>query len=936
MRKLGKSSFFISLTILLLVLTTVNQAQNSLITAFISEKSQESAKIDYDVETPINFDIYNEQSLSPLTPKSTSGYNYSLISEFTNIQITNIYDLAIQNNLLFIASYTGLFICNFTIQSAPILNNQPYTNYQVRKILIENDLLYYLDGSYNIITLNISNVNKPILLSQLYIGQIENWLVSNSIIIVTTSISPYQIKIYDYQDPANPCLISSLVVSYSVYDLVLWGSYLICSTYTTDLYIIDILDINNPFVCYTKTTNRAYFKMQLENNLLYLFETFYFSIYYINSFNNLSLIDSINVGISDSFFVDNNLVFITNHDDDKNSLDIYNITNPSNIELLIKYDNILPPTNFNDPMLTKDNLFVIGIDNFGILFYDFTNVTQIVKVNHIFTGLITGLHYLNNYLIVEISSLGFIVLDLSNLTRLEIVYYCYINNMIKHMTFSNNLGYIASSNNYEIFVFNFTIPSEPKLVASYIGSLYPIKILAKDQYLIIHDNFEMNIIDFSNITNPIIVSQYSSPHQIIDFVLGEDVIYLITYYNQYELIFINVTDIINPATFRDIIIINNIPKDMEYSNGSLCVLCDPYYYSSHCIYIYNVTAILEPLSVVNKISYYHNHAITDLGIKDNYLFVSDDYVGLTVFYLDKEGIITISGKLLNYESVAYSQIQNIDFIYSSNITFLLTANLIVIVGSDKDNDFLADYLEINVYHTDPNSADTDMDLMLDWYEIKYNLDPLNATDAMLDLDFDNLLNYEEAAINTNPNLADTDQDNLRDDLEIYYGTNPLDADTDDDGLYDSNELFTYYTDPLDSDSDNDLLSDGNEVNIYHTNPLSTDTDSDLMDDRYEVIYDLNPLIDDRYLDLDVDGLTNYEEYLLGTAPNRSDTDYDGYTDFEEIQAGTDPLDRTDYPDSPLVLTESAYLPFISIVVVGLFASLILSRKQLLKSSRRLR
>ena len=109
----------------------------------------------------------------------------------------------------------------------------------------------------------------------------------------------------------------------------------------------------------------------------------------------------------------------------------------------------------------------------------------------------------------------------------------------------------------------------------------------------------------------------------------------------------------------------------------------------------------------------------------------------------------------------------------------------------------------------------------------------------------------------------------------------------------------------------------------------------LMDDRYEVIYDLNPLIDDRYLDLDVDGLTNYEEYLLGTAPNRSDTDYDGYTDFEEIQAGTDPLDRTDYPDSPLVLTESAYLPFISIVVVGLYASLILSRKQL-KSSRRLR
>lgn len=113
---------------------------------------------------------------------------------------------------------------------------------------------------------------------------------------------------------------------------------------------------------------------------------------------------------------------------------------------------------------------------------------------------------------------------------------------------------------------------------------------------------------------------------------------------------------------------------------------------------------------------------------------------------------------------------------------------------------------------------------------------------------------------------------------FVYRLHKTSNDSDQDGLTDDEETDTYGTDPNNADTDSDGLSDGDEIIIHSTNPLLADSDSDGINDDYEIANSLNPNTDDAALDLDEDGLTNFEEYQLGTLANKSDTDGDGEAD----------------------------------------------------------
>lgn len=123
--------------------------------------------------------------------------------------------------------------------------------------------------------------------------------------------------------------------------------------------------------------------------------------------------------------------------------------------------------------------------------------------------------------------------------------------------------------------------------------------------------------------------------------------------------------------------------------------------------------------------------------------------------------------------------------------------------------------------------------------------------------------YFQLAFNADPNKDDTDGDGLSDDFEIsgYPHLKPDLIDTDGDGINDA-----------DGDVDLDGLTNKQEFEL-NTHPLLADTDRDNLTDFEEVnIYHTNPLV--------------------------SDTDGDGMPDGREITNSTDPL----IPDSDTLIT----------------------------------
>lgn len=208
---------------------------------------------------------------------------------------------------------------------------------------------------------------------------------------------------------------------------------------------------------------------------------------------------------------------------------------------------------------------------------------------------------------------------------------------------------------------------------------------------------------------------------------------------------------------------------------------------------------------------------------------------------------------------------------------------------------------------DPTNADTDDDGMSDGWEVYFGLNPLDPTDADEDPDEDGLTNLEEyqfsedyhggpgfdPAEGLNPNNPDSDGDGMPDGWEVYFypDVDPLVADAGADPDFDGLTNLEEYLFSLAYHGGPDFYpGDG-------LDPTNADTDGDGMPDGWEVQYwpDLDPLVADANEDPDEDGLTNLQEYFIGTDPTEWDTDGDGASDGLEVQVGTDPLDLTSFP-----------------------------------------
>ena len=138
-------------------------------------------------------------------------------------------------------------------------------------------------------------------------------------------------------------------------------------------------------------------------------------------------------------------------------------------------------------------------------------------------------------------------------------------------------------------------------------------------------------------------------------------------------------------------------------------------------------------------------------------------------------------------------------------------------------------------------------------------------------------------------VIDTDGDGVEDSVEIAQGRNP--------SLNEGKVLSAI--NPLlleDVDSDGDGISDS----------IDTDDDNDGIPDTYEIANGLNPLnAGDAQQDNDGDGLTNLEEYTIGSNVNLADSDGDNVDDGVEVALGRDP-----------VVNEGAVVPVLTTILLG--------------------
>ena len=138
---------------------------------------------------------------------------------------------------------------------------------------------------------------------------------------------------------------------------------------------------------------------------------------------------------------------------------------------------------------------------------------------------------------------------------------------------------------------------------------------------------------------------------------------------------------------------------------------------------------------------------------------------------------------------------------------------------------------------------------------------------LADTDEDGLPNLIEKEIGTDQYVPDSDGDLLPDGYEVLtLGTDPMKPDTDDNSISDYDEDF-----------DSDGLSNGQEYELG-TKPYVEDTDEDNLLDGDEInTYFTNPL----KVDTDGDGLNDDDEIYFGTDPNDPDSDDNDILDGAE-------------------------------------------------------
>jgi len=582
---------------------------------------------------------------------------------------------------------------------------------------------YLAAGTNGLRIINITNPTNPVLISQHKDGSSNSIAIHiNANYYALTAEAEGGMRIYDCTNITNPILLGEHIgEGFNCLDIVASKNYAYLATDTAGFIIININDYENPSY-HDQIEDKSISKIKIVGTTGYfVFDTSGVKIYNVRNFDNPKLVNTIGQSDITDICYYNDYLFVTKEND---PLEIFDIGTANSEESISLISEGLAYTD----MIIYEDIAIVATGTRDIVIYDLSDILNpTIKMkfeadSKVFDLMIDGSRV---YFFDEYQRMN--VLEIINSDHFSMHGNVYSNTLhaLDEFFIEDNIAYLMY-NQETLIILNVTNLNDIVELGDIFLDTYVYDIFYENNYVYLnslpHFSLERHLlkVNVTQLDNPVLCANYSLKGfdfyiMIYDFQVSDDLIFMI---DTLELKIIKI----------------------------------------------NATNELQLLSIydLDAFSYNDKH----ITINDNYTYLTSAVGGLEV--------LNTSNPSQPIKLGQFSDNRDVDCTaacLSENQYFYATdTGGIEIISKDHDSDGLADYLETNVYSTNPYSEDTDGDLLTDGYEVYY----YHSDPTSLDSDSDTLSDTDEVFLyNTNPALADTDHDLISDADEILAGSDPL-------------------------------------------------------------------------------------------------------------------------------------------------------------------
>jgi len=628
----------------------------------------------------------------------------------------------------------------------------------VLDVVVEKSIAYVATFE-TVHIIDVSNANNPTIVgeySERHLGIQRIQKIDN---FVLAACEYAGLKIIDIGNKRSPVLRATILEDESIKDVYSLGSYAFAIT-KRELYFIDWFNLDDIKILGSKDIEGDAKSIFVEDMKAYIAnQDLGLQVVDMTYPENMTILGTFIDSAQGAFdvVVEDNFAYTATFDD---GLEIIDIKNPKSMSEVGSYSE----AGISAIGITKENNYIFlstGVNGLFIInVFIKTNPSLVKKYNYnpiadgylYQTSIERNTVYLadyNNFLqIVDIA-------DINNPTFTNQIGEKYFT---LDLVLRNNTAFIVGTNGLEIF--NITKLNDLQLLDESLtsGQGYENIILVSEDVAYVNQGNVIHYIDISDLTSLEVFGSSSLPQSAEDFYLFNNTLYIVTV--QYLYVW-DVSDPYNPSVLGFKLMMN------EHLRG-IAVKEDIAYLASlerHLV-VYNVS---DPtiMKYIKSISTGFS-GVDEVVIQDETLFVAASRDGFYAFdisnlsnptFLSKQytgsfvGMINVFVKNdLAYvcDSERGVEVFNISNLYSmisvakfdddvvgvargvfvdenDNLHIADYDDGYEIAGKDSDSDTIADYLEVNVYKTDPYDEDSDNDTFSDGVEIAYKTDPLDSS-----------------------------------------------------------------------------------------------------------------------------------------------------------------------------------------------------------------